>query len=661
MALDEVRQPALDEPPLDLGEPVVPHHAVRPYPVLPIRVFAADRVLPAGGPRTEHSDAREGGWHSVQLVGVASGRGDRHVGLWRASWSPKRSPTAGSIACAPPATRSTCALGLSPDELLDVVVGAHALIIRSATNVTDEVLAAGSDLLVVGRAGIGLDNVDVEAATRRGVMVVNAPQSNIVSAAEHTMALLLAQARNVPQAHAALVAGRWERSRWEGVELADKTLGIVGLGRIGKLVADRATGFGMRLIAYDPFVSADRARQIGVELLPLDQVVAESDFLTIHLPKTAETTGLIGRDLLLKAKPTLRVINVARGGIVDEAALADAIRDGVIAGAALDVFDTEPTTESPLFELDTVVVTPHLGASTREAQDKAGDTIADMVAAGPRRRVRAVRRQRRRRRGERDAAPVPAARRAARAACSPRSSASLPAARRDHASRATSAATTRASSDWPCSRASSAAISDEPVTYVNAPQLAKEHGVDVREVSSTTLGRLRQPDHASRGGGHSLSRHAGGRAAASSASCIIDGHTFDVPPADHMLMVTNDDRPGVIGTVGTLLGNAGVNIADMDVGRAEEAGTAVDADRPDVTGRPADARCAARRARHHQRHRPAGLSASPIRVSAAGRLRGRHSVGRNARMERQRAARQGSRVRRATARAAVGEVVAGEA
>ena len=210
-------------------------------------------------------------------------------------------------------------------------------------------------------------------------MVVNAPQSNIVSAAEHTMALLLAQARNVPQAHAALVAGRWERSRWEGVELADKTLGIVGLGRIGKLVADRARGFGMRLIAYDPFVSAERARQMGVELLPLDQVVAEADFLTIHLPKTTETTGLIGRDLLLKAKPTLRVINVARGGIVDEEALADAVRDGVIAGAALDVFDTEPTTESPLFELDAVVVTPHLGASTREAQDKAGDTIADMV------------------------------------------------------------------------------------------------------------------------------------------------------------------------------------------------------------------------------------------------------------------------------------------
>ncbi|MDQ3469145.1 MAG: phosphoglycerate dehydrogenase, partial [Actinomycetota bacterium] len=248
--------------------------------------------------------------------------------------------------------------GLSSAELLDAVRGAAALIIRSATTVTDDVLAAASDLVVVGRAGIGLDNVDVDAATNRGVMVVNAPQSNIVSAAEHTMALLLAQARNVPQAHAALTAGRWERTRWEGVELADKTFGIIGLGRIGKLVADRARAFGMRLVAYDPFVSADRARQLGVELLALEQVVAESDFLTIHLPKTDETAGMINRDLLLKAKPGLRLINVARGGIVDEDALAEAIRDGVVAGAALDVFAAEPTTQSPLFGLDAVVVTP---------------------------------------------------------------------------------------------------------------------------------------------------------------------------------------------------------------------------------------------------------------------------------------------------------------
>ncbi len=231
-------------------------------------------------------------------------------------------------------------LGLTAEGLLEAVRGAHALIIRSATQVTTEVLEAARDLLVVGRAGIGLDNVDLDAATRRGVMVVNAPQSNIVSAAEHTMALLLAQARNVPQAHAALKAGRWERSQWEGVELDGKTLGVVGLGRIGKLVAQRALGFGMRLIAYDPFVSVERARQMGVEVLALEQVVAESDFLSVHLPKTKETTGLLGKDLLALAKPTLRVINVARGGIVDEDALVWAVREGIIAGAALDVFSS---------------------------------------------------------------------------------------------------------------------------------------------------------------------------------------------------------------------------------------------------------------------------------------------------------------------------------
>src|SRR5579871_6600562 len=270
-------------------------------------------------------------------------------------------------------------LGLSPDDLLREIADADALVIRSATKVTADVLAAASHLVVVGRAGIGLDNVDVTAATRRGVMVVNAPQSNILSAAEHTMALLLAQARNIPQAHASLKAGRWERSRWEGVELHGKTLGVIGLGRVGALVAQRALAFGMRLVAYDPYVSADRARQMGVELLELEEVVRQSDFLTVHLPKTAETVGLLGKELLALGRPDLRVINTARGGIVDEAALAAAVAEGRIQGAALDVFAEEPTTSSPLFELDSVVVAPHLGASTVEAQDKAGVTIAEQV------------------------------------------------------------------------------------------------------------------------------------------------------------------------------------------------------------------------------------------------------------------------------------------
>jgi D-3-phosphoglycerate dehydrogenase / 2-oxoglutarate reductase len=462
-------------------------------------------------------------------------------------------------------------LGLSAEALLTAVRGAQALIIRSSTVVTDEVLAAGTELTVVGRAGIGLDNVDVEAATRRGVMVVNAPQSNIVSAAEHTMALLLAQARNVPQAHAALVEGRWERGRWEGVELADKTFGIVGLGRIGKLVADRVRAFGMRLVAYDPFVSAERARPLGVELLPLDQVVAESDFLSIHLPKTPETAGLIGRDLLLKAKPTLRLINVARGGIVDEAALAAAIRDRVIAGAALDVFEHEPTTDSPLFGLDGVVVTPHLGASTREAQDKAGDTIADMVqlalagefvpfavnlsAAEAHETLRPF---------------LPLAERLGRLYGS--LVGELPSTVEIAVEGEIGAYDTRIVG-LSVLKGIFGRVSDQPVTYVNAPQRAKDHGLDVREVSSTSSADYVNLITIS-GGGHTVSGTLAGRRA-EHRIVAVDGHTFDVPPAANMLMVTNDDRPGVIGTVGTLLGDAGVNIADMDVGRAEQAGTAV--------------------------------------------------------------------------------------
>ncbi len=461
-------------------------------------------------------------------------------------------------------------LDLSPTDLLGAIVGASALIIRSATQVTEEVLAADPDLMVVGRAGIGLDNVDVAAATKRGVMVVNAPQSNIVSAAEHTMALLLASARNVPQAHAALVAGRWERSRWEGVELADKTLGVVGLGRIGKLVADRAKGFGMRLVAYDPFVSEDRAKKMGVELLGLDQVIAESDFLTIHLPKTPETVGLINRDLLLKAKPSMRVVNVARGGIVDEADLAECIRDGVIAGAALDVFSTEPMTESPLFELDSVIVTPHLGASTREAQDKAGDTIASMVdlaLAG-------------------DFVPFAVNVNAAEANETIRPF--LPLAERlggmfvslvgelpgvlEICTEGEIAGYDTRILELAVLKGFFGAISDESVTYVNAPQMAKEHGVEVRDVNSATAA-----DYVNlltiRGGGHAIS---GTLAGTRSEQRIvnIDDTPFDVPPADHMVMITNDDRPGVIGTVGTLLGSAGVNIADMDVSRVDGSGTA---------------------------------------------------------------------------------------
>jgi D-3-phosphoglycerate dehydrogenase len=462
-------------------------------------------------------------------------------------------------------------LGLSPEELLDAVRGAHALIIRSATTVTAEVLDAGTDLVVVGRAGIGLDNVDVAHATARGVMVVNAPQSNILSAAEQTMALLLAQARNIPQAHAALVQGRWERSKWEGVELADKTLAVIGLGRIGKLVAQRAMAFGMRIIAHDPFVSPERARAMNIELVTMDEVAQQADFLTLHVAKTPETIGLIGAEFLAKAKPSLRVINVARGGIVDEAALAEAIRDGQIAGAALDVFEKEPTTESPLFDLPQVVVAPHLGASTREAQDKAGDTIAEQVGLALA--------------GE----FVPFAVNVAAAEASETVRPYLGVAEQlgrlfaglgeglppvveigyhgelaGYDTRILTLSVLKGLFD---------AITDEPVSYVNAPALAKDHGIEVKEVStSSTVDWINLVSIS--GGDHQIAGTLVGLRA-EPRIVQIDGHTLDMPPAESLLVVRNDDRPGVIGRVATLLGDAGVNIADMEVGRSGQEGSAL--------------------------------------------------------------------------------------
>jgi D-3-phosphoglycerate dehydrogenase len=453
-------------------------------------------------------------------------------------------------------------LGLSPEQLLDAIKGAHALIVRSSTQVTAEVLAAGTDLVIVGRAGLGVDNIDVEAATTRGVMVANAPGTNSLSTAEHAMALLLSQARNVPQANAALKAGRWEKSKWEGTELNGKTLGVLGLGRIGTLVAQRANAFGMRLVAWDPWVSAERARQLGIELLELEEVFAQADFITIHLLKTKESTNLIGDDLLAKAKPGLRIVNAARGGIIDEEALARAIADGRIGGAALDVFDREPKTESPLFALDSVVVTPHLGASTAEAQDKAGVVVAEQVVLGLAGQF------------------VPFAVNVAASEAPEAVQPYLPLAERlgaffgalvgalpstieieylgglaDHDTRLLSLSVLKGLFGK---------MTDEPVSYVNAPQIAEQKGVQLRESRSTAAQdylnviTIRGGDHAV-GGTLSGSRN-------DARIVMLDEHTVEVPPADHMLVVRNSDTPGMVGRVATTLGNAGVNISDLHLG-----------------------------------------------------------------------------------------------
>ena len=464
-------------------------------------------------------------------------------------------------------------LGLSPSDLIEAVAGAHALIIRSATKVDGPTLEAAKELIVVGRAGIGLDNVDVARATELGVMVVNAPVSNILSAAEQTMALLLAQARNIPQAHSALKAGKWERSKWEGVELHGKTLGVVGLGKIGALVAQRASAFGMRLIAFDPFISEERARHMGVELVDLDTLLEQSDFITIHLPKTKETTNLLDAAALAKTKPGVRIINVARGGIVNESDLADAIRDGHVQGAALDVFEKEPTTESPLFELPSVVVVPHLGASTFEAQDKAGITIAEQVQlalAG-------------------DFVPY-----AVNVAAGEVSNAVRPfMGLAEVLGRFIGGLLDGKPADLEVNYLGELAGSGtkiltlcalkglltstghEGVSFVNAPQLAEDHNLTYSELST-----VESPEYVNqisvRSGDHMVSGTLVTIGTRLETRIVgVDGHSVEIPPAASMLVVHNDDRPGMIGMVGVALGEAGVSISSMAVGPDQRTKTAL--------------------------------------------------------------------------------------
>jgi D-3-phosphoglycerate dehydrogenase len=465
---------------------------------------------------------------------------------------------------------------LATGDLAGAIGPYDALIIRSSTQVTADVLAAAANLKVVARAGIGLDNVDVDEATRRGVMVVNAPTSNIISAAEQTLALLLAQARNIPQAHAALVGGRWERSAWEGVELAGKTIGLVGLGRVGSLVAARAAGFGMRVIAFDPYVSADRAKEMGVEIMPtLEALLVQSDFVSIHLPRTAETEGLLGEKELRMIKPGARIVNTARGGIVDEAALAKAIEDGHLGGAALDVFAAEPTTDSPLFDLPNTVVTPHLGASTREAQDKAGVTVAEMVRLALK--------------GE----FVPyAVNVSAGAEVAETVRPFVPLA--EHLGGLTAGLAGSGVRNVVASYLGRIAEHDtrvltlamlkgilgrsvnEPVTFVNAPMLARDRGVAVSEMRSTVSQDYVSLISVRAETDEGPVRVDGTIVAKDSMRVIrIDDFDVEVGPATRMVFFRYVDRPGIIGRVGTIFGDAAINIATMDVGRRAQGGEAL--------------------------------------------------------------------------------------
>jgi D-3-phosphoglycerate dehydrogenase / 2-oxoglutarate reductase len=452
-----------------------------------------------------------------------------------------------------------------------------AIVIRSGTRITAELIERAERLKVIGRAGVGVDNVDVDAATRRGIVVANAPESTVVSAAEHAIGLLVALARHIPQAHSALKQGRWERSAHGGIELEGKTLGVLGFGRIGQQVARRAIGLGIRVVAHDPFVARDRFRELGVERAEsADDVLAAAEFLSLHLPLTPETTGILNADAIARMPAGARVINAARGELVDEAALLEALRSGKLAGAALDVFSTEPYT-GPLLELDNVVVTPHLAASTEEAQDRAGVIVAEQVAAALA--------------GElvTNAVNIPSIRAEDLEVLGP----FVPLAAK-LGRLAMELAGGRAEqieltyygnlSGYDTRLLTAAALNgafqgrfEQPVNYVNAPLLAEERGIEVveqRRPSSRDFTNLVRVGVV--GDGDEL-RVAGTTIGRENRIWLVSalGFELEMELAPLLVFFRYDDVPGVIGRVGTLFGDAGVNIANMAVSRTRRGGKAL--------------------------------------------------------------------------------------
>ena len=451
--------------------------------------------------------------------------------------------------------------GPDREKLLAAVPEADALLVRSATTVDAEVFDAAPKLKIVARAGVGLDNVDVDAATERGVLVVNAPTSNIHSAAEHALALLLSAARQIPAADASLREHAWKRSSFSGTEIFGKTVGVVGLGRIGQLVAQRLAAFETHIVAYDPYVSPARAAQLGIELLPLDELLTRADFISVHLPKTPETAGLIDKDALAKTKPGVVIVNAARGGLIDEAALFDAVSSGHVRAAGIDVFSKEPCTDSPLFGLPQVVVTPHLGASTEEAQDRAGTDVAASVKLALA--------------GEFVPDAVNVGGGIVSEEVSPwldlvRKLGLLVGALTDElpVSLSVQVRGELASEDVEVLRLSAlrglfSAVIEDQVTFVNAPAIAEERGVAADLTTATE-----SPNHRS---------VVDVRAVASDGSVVnvagtlsgpqqvekivqINGRNFDLRAQGTNVVIHYVDRPGVLGKIGTLLGDAGVNI-----------------------------------------------------------------------------------------------------
>ena len=468
--------------------------------------------------------------------------------------------------------------GTDRAALLAALADAEAVIVRSATKIDAEAIAAAPKLKVAARAGVGLDNVEVSAATARGVMVVNAPTSNIVSAAEQAVALLLAVARNTAAASASLKAGEWKRKKYTGVEICGKTVGVVGLGRIGVLFAQRMAAFGVRLIAYDPYIQPARAAALGVRLVGLDELLRDSDFISIHLPKTPETIGLIGVKELTQVKPSVRIINAARGGLIDEQALADALAEGRVAGAGVDVFNTEPCSDSPLFAFDNVIVTPHLGASTGEAQDKAGLAVAKSVKLALQGEFvpDAVNVQAGGVVAEEIRPLLPLAEKLGRVftALAGGVAASVTVEVRGEA-----VANDVSVLKLAAMKGLFAGIVEEQVTYVNAPLLAADRGVEVALATSPeggeyeTLVVVRGAKPSGRVVSVAGTFVATPRETAKLTD--LDGYELDLAAEGVLLFFRYSDRPGVVGAVGSILGASGVNIAAMQVSRREAGGEAL--------------------------------------------------------------------------------------
>ncbi len=462
-------------------------------------------------------------------------------------------------------------------DLRETIGDYDAIVIRSATKLTAELIDRADRLKVIGRAGVGVDNVDVEAATRRGIVVANAPESTVTSAAEHTVGLLVALARNIPQAHAALKQGRWERSAWGGVELEGKTLGVLGFGRIGQQVARRALGLGMRVVAYDPFVAKERFRELGVERVESpNEVLTVAQFLTLHLPLTPETRGFLGREAIAKLPDGARVINAARGELVDEETLVEALRSGKLAAAAVDVFGSEPY-KGPLLELDNVVVTPHLAASTEEAQDRAGVIVAEQVAAALEGglvtnavNIPSI--------GAEDLEVlgpfVPLAAKLGRLAME------LAEGRAERITLSYYGTLSGYDTRLLTVAALNGAFqgrAEDPVNYVNAPLIAAERGIEVLEERRRASRDFTNLVRVGVGSDGDEIRVAGTTIGRENRQWLVSalGFELEMELAPLLVFFSYDDVPGVIGRVGTLFGEAGVNIANMAVSRTRRGGKAL--------------------------------------------------------------------------------------